>query len=186
MSGGLRSAAVGRECPARGGRQTVTASDSGDVARLTHLDARVECHANAPSATLLSMTSTTVHRVREAGGSRQRLKRIGVECLRRSRQSLAQRQANARQRSLSATTPDAMLLDAVKQACGCRRDSALAALLGIAHKTSSSVRASRSTLGPRSRRRILNDCAPFETERFDAALDSPAALAQAVRDSEAA
>ncbi len=79
-----------------------------------------------------------------------------------------------------------MLLDAVKQACGCRRDSALAALLGMARKTSSSVRVGRSTLGPRPRRRILNDCAPFETERVDAVLYSPDALAQAVRDAEAA
>lgn len=56
----------------------------------------------------------------------------------------------------------------------------------MARKTISNVRAGRASLGPRPRLRILNHFAPFETERVEAALDSPAALAQAVRDAEAA
>lgn len=65
---------------------------------------------------------------------------------------------------------------------GCQRRQPLSERL----RGSRRVRAGRARLGPRPRWRILHACAPFETARVEAALDAPAALAQAVRDAEAA
>ncbi len=74
------------------------------------------------------------------------------------------------------------LLDLVQDACGLRTDTELADFLGVARNTISNVRAGRASLGPRPRLRILNQFAPFDTERVEAVLDSTDALVAAVRE----
>lgn len=204
MSGGLPSAPLGRERAGHGGRQIMTVGDPGEVVLWTRLTARFALRSETPIAAFLGITLAAIHCVcqgRAQRGIRQRRKRMdrigcqrrrqGLESLqpeplserlRGSPRSLAQRLANARQRSRFATTAGAVLLDRASF----RRDSAWADVRGVVRNPLSKVRAGRPRLGPRPRLRILKECAPFETERVEAALDAPAALAQAVRDSEAA
>lgn len=175
-----------------------------DAALLDILKEGFGLGSDARIADFLGITRTTIHSVRHGKarlGIMQRLKimdHIGFlhsrqwlesilpeqlsERIRRSSHALAQRQANARQRPQPTPTPDGELIDLVQSARGFRTDTELADFLGVARNTISNVRAGRASLGPRPRLRILNSFAPFDTERVDAVLDSPDALAQAVRE----
>ena len=181
-----------------------SSDDHRDVALLDILKAGFDLGSDAQIADFLGITRTTIHSVRHGKarlGIMQRLKimdHIGFlhsrqwlesilpehlsERIRRSSHALAQRQANARQRPQPTPTPDGELIDLVQQTGGFRTDTELADFLGVARNTISNVRAGRASLGPRPRLRILNAFAPFDTERVDAVLDSPDALAMAVRE----
>jgi transcriptional regulator with XRE-family HTH domain len=181
-----------------------SSDDHRDVALLDILKEGFGLGSDAQIADFLGITRTTIHSVRHGKarlGIMQRLKimdRIGFlhsrqwlesilpeqlsERIRRSSHALAQRQANARQRPQPIPTPDGELIDLVQSACGFRTDTELADFLGVARNTISNVRAGRASLGPRPRLRILNSFAPFDTEQVDAVLDSPDALAEAVRE----
>lgn len=179
---------------------------------MTHRDAQLldvlktgfGLDSDAQVAAFLGITRTTIHSVRHGKarlGILQRLKildHIGFlqsrqwlesllperlsERIRQSSQALAQRQARARQRLERDLNVEGELLDLVQDACRFRTDTELADFLGVARNTVSNVRAGRASLGPRPRLRILNQFAPFDTERVEAVLDSTEDLIQAVRE----
>jgi transcriptional regulator with XRE-family HTH domain len=181
-----------------------SSDDHRDVALLDILKEGFGLGSDAQIADFLGITRTTIHSVRHGKarlGIMQRLKimdHIGFlhsrqwlesilpeqlsERIRRSSHALAQRQANARQRPQPTPTADGELIDLVQSACGFRTDTELADFLGVARNTISNVRAGRASLGPRPRLRILNAFTPFDIEQVDAVLDSPDALAEAVRE----
>ncbi|MEY6433008.1 hypothetical protein ABC977_11385 [Thioalkalicoccus limnaeus] len=160
--------------------------------------------SDAQVAAFLGITRTTIHSVRHGKARLGILQRIKIldhigflhsrqwlesllperlsERIRRSSHRLARRQVRARQRLKRDLDVEGELLDLVQDACGFRTDTELAEFLGVARNTISNVRAGRASLGPRPRLRILNQFAPFDTERVDAVLDSTDALIEAVRE----
>ena len=182
--------------------ENATAPTHRDNALLDVLKAGFGLRSDAQVADFLGITRTTIHSVRHGKarlGILQRLKildHIGFlhsrqwlenllperlsERIRQSSHALAQRQVRARQRLARELGVEGELLDLVQDACGFRTDTELADFLGVARITVSNVRAGRATLGPRPRLRILNQFAPFDTDRVDAVLDSTDALIQAV------
>ena len=113
------------------------------------------------------------------------LERIAPEFLTRKlwevNREIANRVANKRLSSSVAPTPDAELIDAFKAHCGYATDAELAEALGLARQTMSSVRAGRTTLGPRPRLRMLNRLQPFELELVESVLDSTDVLVDLIR-----
>ncbi len=184
--------------------EKATPPDHRDNELLDVLKTGFGLRSDAQVADFLGITRTTIHSVRHGRarlGILQRLKildhigflhsRQWLENLlpaqlsariRRSSHARAQRQVRARQRLERDLGVEGELLDLVQDACGLRTDTELADFLGVARNTVSNVRAGRASLGPRPRLRILNQFAPFDTERVDAVLESTDALIQAVQE----
>jgi transcriptional regulator with XRE-family HTH domain len=177
------------------------ASTQSDAVLLDTLKTGFGLRNDAELAAFLSVTQTSIHKIRHKDArlgiknrivvldkigflnSRQWIEKISPAFLsaKVKQWSIEKSQKQATTKLASASYQNAEFIDMVKYVFNCKSDQELGSKLGLATNTISMLRKGKTSLGDKPRLIILNEIEKFDLEKFNKAIESTDVLIEAIR-----